>query len=401
MSTTAIRLDGLWKRYDIHPLHSVWSKGTEALLRLMGKSRPAEDFWALRDVNLSVERGEALGVIGANGAGKSTLLKILCGVTEPTRGGVSVSGRVAPLIELGAGFHPDLTGRENVTINAVMLGMTLREVKKNYDRIVEFSGLKDFMDTPVKKYSSGMFLRLAFSVAVHTEPDLLLVDEILAVGDADFQLRCYNWITEYRMQGRTLVLVSHNESLIAKYCDRALVLAKGSPVFDGLPGDALDSYHAEMAVRAADRASLTPGRGGPTRILAVALRDSDGQECSEFATGGTLLMDVTHETDVDLEGGIICFRIEDAVGTTVFGASMALQGASLPPGPGRAVTRMRMPELPLVHGLYSITVAINDGAERNVAYANRAASLRVRGPRADNRALAGHAYIKHSWERLT
>ena len=400
MNDVAIQVDGLWKRYNIHPVHTLLGKGRRVWERMTGRRPRQEEFWALRDVSLQVRRGEALGVIGANGAGKSTLLKVLAGVTAPTRGTAQVQGRVAPFIELGAGFHPDLTGRENVLINGVILGMSLREVKERYDSIVEFSGLHDFMDTPVKKYSSGMFLRLGFSVAVHTEPDVLLVDEVLAVGDLEFRLRCYNWLTDFRARGKTLVFVSHNEGMVAKHCSSVLVLTRGEQRFLGSPGEAFDHYHGEVGKLGAAAVGLYGHRDDTAHIGSVVLRDHAGHEATRFAFGHDLCVDVTYDSPTPIEDAILCFRIEDAAGTTVFGATMAHAGKTISIVPGGSSTRLRIPELPLACGVYFLTVAINDRHEQNIAYANRAASFRVDGPRADNRQLAGPVYVKHEWEAL-
>ena len=202
----------------------------------------SEPFYALRDVSLSIGRGETVGIIGRNGSGKSTILKLIAGVMAPTEGEVRVAGRVSPLIELGAGFHPDLTGRENVHLNASILGMSAKETREQFDNIVSFAELWDFIDTPVKRYSSGMYVRLGFSVAVHSNPDIFLVDEVLSVGDASFQEKCLAKMHEFRDRGTTIVVVSHSMDLVRTFCQRAMILDGGHMVADGSPEETVSFY---------------------------------------------------------------------------------------------------------------------------------------------------------------
>lgn len=206
----------------------------------------ADPFYALKNVSFSVERGETLGITGHNGSGKTTLLKIIAGVTAPSEGEVLVRGRVSPLIGLGAGFHADLTGRENVFLNASILGLRNAEIRKRFDEIVNFAGVWPFIDTPLKRYSSGMYLRLGFSVAVHARPQILLVDEALAVGDADFAEKCLEKMRSFQREGVTIILVSHSAALIREFCDRAILLEAGTLVADGRPADVLNLHAGSM-----------------------------------------------------------------------------------------------------------------------------------------------------------
>jgi homopolymeric O-antigen transport system ATP-binding protein len=234
----------LGRRESYGALRDVLAGAMTAPVRLLrrGHGEPAPELAALDDVSFSVARGEVLGLIGANGAGKSTLLKVLSRITEPTEGRVVIRGRVGSLLEVGTGFHPELTGRENIFLNGTILGMRKAEIDRRFDEIVEFSGVSRFLDTPVKRYSSGMQVRLAFAVAAHLEPEILLVDEVLAVGDAEFQQRCLGRMREVTQEGRTVVFVSHNLSAIRSLCDRALVLEKGRLVFDGATDEAVHRY---------------------------------------------------------------------------------------------------------------------------------------------------------------
>ncbi|MFQ6030193.1 MAG: ABC transporter ATP-binding protein, partial [Dehalococcoidia bacterium] len=241
----AIEVQDIWKRYNVGLVPSLWSWVPGVGSRRGGGKAASEagDFWALKGIDFTVEQGSALGVIGRNGAGKTTLLSVLCGVTQATRGRVSVRGRVAPLIALGAGFQPELTGRENIYLNAVIMGMSRAEVKRKFDSILDFAELEQFIDTPVKKYSSGMVVRLGFAVAAHLEPDVLLVDEVLSVGDVAFQSKCLDQIRELRREGVTLVLVSHNMTLVESAVDRCLLLDHGTPLLLGDPQEAIAWYN--------------------------------------------------------------------------------------------------------------------------------------------------------------
>ncbi len=214
----------------------------EFLPALFGGQSTSETFWALSDIDLEIKKGETFGIIGPNGSGKSTLLKLIAGVTKPTKGSIKVNGQIAPLIELGAGFHPELTGRENVVLNGVILGMKRVEVEKKFKDIVDFAELWEFIDQPVKHYSSGMYLRLAFAVAVHTDPEILLVDEILAVGDAAFQAKCIAKMNEFREQGRTIIIVTHALDTVKSFCGRAAFLLKGSLQQIGEASQVVEAY---------------------------------------------------------------------------------------------------------------------------------------------------------------
>lgn len=227
-------------------LRDVMSKRTKKLFSF-SKSPiiSREKFWALNDVNFEIEQGDRVGIIGRNGAGKSTLLKILSRITEPTKGSIKICGRVASLLEVGTGFHPELTGRENIFLNGAILGMGRNEIKRKFDEIVDFSGVEKFLDTPVKRYSSGMYVRLAFAVAAHLEPEILIVDEVLAVGDAEFQKKCLGKMKEVSgTEGRTVLFVSHNMAAVKTLCNKGIVLSKGTKSFEGTAGEAVNFYQA-------------------------------------------------------------------------------------------------------------------------------------------------------------
>jgi lipopolysaccharide transport system ATP-binding protein len=260
MSQPAVVVENLSKKYQIGAERGVCRYRTcrealtHAMMAPMRKLRAPRDggrrdgtIWALRDVSFEVQPGEVIGIIGANGAGKSTLLKILCRITEPTEGRALVQGQVAPLLEVGTGFHPELTGRENIYLSGAIMGMTRREIRRKFDEIVAFAGVKGLIDTPVKRYSSGMYLRLAFAVAVHLEPEVLIVDEVLAVGDAQFQKRCLDKIQQIRHTARTILFVSHNLSAVRNICDRGIILENGRLVEQGEINAVTDAYIARSS----------------------------------------------------------------------------------------------------------------------------------------------------------
>lgn len=268
MSDPIVSVERLGKRYQLRHRHddsqyqtlrdAIVAGATAPFRWLAGDRRTAsttDDFWALREVSFSIATGEVVGIIGRNGAGKSTLLKILSRITEPTTGRVELGGRVASLLEVGTGFHPELSGRENIFLNAAILGMTRAETSRKFDEIVAFAGVEQFLDTPVKRYSSGMYVRLAFAVAAHLEPEVLVVDEVLAVGDADFQKRCLGKMHEVSRGGRTVLFVSHNMAAIQALCGRAIWLDRGAVAADGVTADSIRSYLASSV----DAAAVTSG----------------------------------------------------------------------------------------------------------------------------------------------
>jgi lipopolysaccharide transport system ATP-binding protein len=254
-------------------------------LKQESAKQPEDIVWALSNVSFEVKRGEVVGIIGGNGAGKSTILKILSKITDPTSGQAEVRGRISSLLEVGTGFHPELTGRENVYLNAIILGMKKREVNRKFENIVEFSGVGKFIDTPVKRYSSGMKVRLAFSVAAHLEPEILIVDEVLSVGDADFQKKCLNKMENIGQEGRTVLFVSHSMSAISRLCERAIVLERGRLIVDGPANQVVSSYLNSSSGVSACREWADPElapKGSAVRLCAVRARNKDGVVSEAF-----------------------------------------------------------------------------------------------------------------------
>jgi len=285
----------------------VFSSGTSDLKE--------KEFWALQDVSLTVGRGDALGIIGPNGSGKSTSLKLLSGILKPDKGHIQVKGRLSTLIELGAGFHPDLTGRENIYLNGTILGMKRSEIAKKFDDIVDFSELKDFLDTPVKRYSSGMHARLGFAVAAHVNPEVLVVDEVLSVGDYHFQQRCYDKMREFLRNGTSVVFVSHNMTAISALCKRALLLRKGVPVYLGDTSTAIQKYHSFFEEEAT---------GKDVELLDVRVRNADGVETEAFEPGEEIVLDLRLKACADLNNAHAALLIHTEEGQLVFDTATSL-----------------------------------------------------------------------------
>jgi len=287
MSNQVIEFNGIWKKFargeKFDSLRDLIPSMAKMLFSRNNGDLQEKEFWALRDVSFNVERGDALAIIGPNGSGKSTALKLLSGILKPDKGELKVRGRLSTLIELGAGFHPDLTGRENIYLNGTILGMNRAEIDKKFDDIVAFSELKDFLDTPVKRYSSGMHARLGFAVAAHVNPEALIVDEVLGVGDYHFQQRCFDKMQEFLKGGTSVVFVSHNMTAVGALCKRALLLRKGIPVYLGDVSSAIQMYHSFYEEETQD---------GDVELVDVRLRNSTGMETDVFEPGEEITLDL-------------------------------------------------------------------------------------------------------------
>jgi lipopolysaccharide transport system ATP-binding protein len=285
------------------PLRRLTSKGRDQ------SAATDEELWALRDISFELHRGEALGLIGRNGAGKSTLLKLISRITLPTEGRINTYGRVATLLEVGTGFHPELTGRENVYLNGTVLGMRRREIARKFDEIIEFSGIERFLDTPVKRYSSGMYVRLAFAVAAHLEPEIILVDEVLAVGDFEFQRKCLGKMEDIAGEGRAVVFVSHNHNAVQRLCERALRIEGGRLVADGPAGDVVTGYLQAVQPEQAGGTSVISenadrkGVGG-ARLLRLRMTDLAGRPISSLRLGQPFRIEGTYQVDEEIEAAV-------------------------------------------------------------------------------------------------
>ena len=369
MTSAALTVEGLAKSYQV--AHALRPEGTlygtlaNALrqparwLGGAGRRMVSEQFWALQDVGFELARGEALGIIGRNGAGKSTLLKVLARITAPTRGRVSVRGRLASLLEVGTGFHPELTGRENIFLNGAILGMSRADVTRHFDAIVQFAEVERFIDTPVKHYSSGMYVRLAFGVAAHLEADVLLVDEVLAVGDASFQKRCLAKMREVAGSGRTVVFVSHNMVAVQALCSRALYLRDGRVAFDGAVAPAIAAHLSDM-----DRAMQVPlatrtdrSGDGRLRFTDFWIEDESGARVQAATLGRTNFVCLAYEARDDLSDVYVAFDIREANGEPVTNCNTADVRSDFPHVPaGRGVVRCALPRFPIRAGVYTSNI---------------------------------------------
>jgi lipopolysaccharide transport system ATP-binding protein len=336
MSEIAIRVENLGKSYLVGhnsaqrerytALRDVLARNAESLVRktrdmIAGKpiiqGDEVEEFWALRDVSFEVRQGETLGIIGRNGAGKSTLLKVLSRITEPTDGRATLHGRVASLLEVGTGFHPELTGRENIFLNGAILGMTRAEIQRKFDEIVDFAGVERFLDTPVKRFSSGMYVRLAFAVAAHLEPEILVVDEVLAVGDAQFQKKCLGKMGEVAGEGRTVLFVSHQMAAIQRLCSRVLILNAGTTELIDDTQPAIEFYLAAMAdaAEAADLVAMQRSGSGALRLTSFHVENAVAERVESVVSGATVVLVVGFESAAgDLDQVSVGFSLHDSHG---------------------------------------------------------------------------------------
>lgn len=332
MTKSVIKFENVSKGYRIgsgrSSLRDVMARVPRRLFgRNNSQTQAATELWALKDASFEVRQGEAIGLIGPNGAGKSTTLKLIAGITQPTTGQIEVTGRISSLIELGAGFHPDLTGRENVYLNGTILGLSRKEIDRKFDRIVAFAELEKFIDTPVKRYSSGMYARLGFAVAIHAEPEILLVDEVLAVGDYAFQTKCLNRMTDIRKQGTTLLFVSHNLQAVAEVCERVLLLSSGRMQVCETPQEAFEGYYTAMSGKLANAASADQQaeygierrivKGG-AKIVSVELFGENGLPSRAFRPSQTATVEVMVEFEQDAEDPIPACYVKLPSGLVVY-----------------------------------------------------------------------------------
>jgi ABC-2 type transport system ATP-binding protein len=356
-----IRVSGVSKSFALNKQKSL----KERLVNFGRERQHRETFFALRNVSTEIESGSTLGLIGPNGSGKSTLLKVIGGILTPDRGYVERRGRLAALLEVGAGFHVDLTGRENVYLNASILGLTKKQTKEYFDDIVAFADIGDrFIDTQVKFYSSGMYVRLAFAVAVHVEPEILLIDEVLAVGDEPFQRKCIERIKSFQREGRTIILVTHDLGSVGTLCDRAVLLDHGNVLVDGSAPQAVRAFRDRFT---APPAPDTPIGNGAAVIDAVRLLDGRGQRRDCFEPGDCLTVEVDVRAPSPVPDWAVGIAIEDQMDNVVNATSTAMQHVALGPLRGTARARFRFPDLPILSGQYFVRVTAHDRAG-NVIY---------------------------------
>ncbi|MGC8861383.1 MAG: ABC transporter ATP-binding protein [Armatimonadota bacterium] len=368
----------------------------DGLRSLIGRHHK-EEFWALRDISFDVDEGEAFGIIGHNGAGKSTMLKLLTRIMEPTYGSIRTRGRVSALIEIGAGFHPEMSGRENIYLNGSILGMTRREIERKFDDIVAFAELERFIDMPVKRYSSGMYARLGFAVIAHLEPEILLVDEVLSVGDAAFQAKCQTHMGKLLTSGATVVFVSHNLPAVARICARCMVLCQGRSVYEGTPAEAI-RYYRKLQQASVSAAPAEPGEQGANacavRINSVRLLDRSGNDVEELAAGDQLTILVTGFAPECVSGLNMGVEIARSDGIKCVDINSGMDGFVPDVKAGEFTCELTIPRLDLTDGAYWISVGLMDASEKtHYQTLHNCASVYVR----EDRGYRGVARLEHIW----
>lgn len=379
MSDSAIRVEGLGKEYRIGvreryrtlrdslaDIVRLPGRGLQRLRRELkadGESAASDRFWALQDVSFDVRQGEVLGVIGSNGAGKSTLLKIISRITEPTTGRITLRGRVGSLLEVGTGFHPELTGRENIFLNGAVLGMQRSDILKKFDAIVAFGEVDQFIDTPVKRYSSGMYMRLAFAVAAHLEPEILVVDEVLAVGDAHFQRKCLGKMKDVAQQGRTVLFVSHNLPMVESLCQRCVVLDRGRVDMVGTPVVAIGRYLSRSAPASGETVDLVAhaNRAPGSRPVMQSLRVGPGDAAgAAVPMGGTLAVEVSFDNGTVPIEPVLGVVVKSSKGGALFGANNLLVADQTGDKLTSGVVRVTYRNLPLMPDIYYVDLYLGD-----------------------------------------
>jgi ABC-2 type transport system ATP-binding protein len=355
----AVVIEGVGKRFKRYR-----EKPATLKERLIRFRQTSDEFWALRDVNVRVTAGSTLGLIGPNGSGKTTLLKLIAGILRPTEGSIGTRGRIAALLALGAGFHPELTGRENVYLNASILGLSHAETDRLFDAIVDFAELKDFIDTQVKFYSSGMYVRLGFAVAVHVDPAILLVDEVLAVGDIAFQRKCLDKVEEFQREGRTIVFVTHAPDLVMRICDHVVLLDHGQVRAEGRPQEVVRDFRLLMT-----RQDLAYGAEEGTRqieIVSAEVFGAAGETREWFEPGDELVIQLDLRANAPAENPVVSFAIHDDANQFVFGTNSDWRQVRWPVFEGKHRVQFVLRSLPLVDGRFYLTFGVHSRDARTV-----------------------------------
>jgi ABC-2 type transport system ATP-binding protein len=353
--------------------------------RIVNRRKTAyEEFWALRDIRIDINTSETAGLIGANGSGKSTLLKLVAGIIRPTTGRITTRGRIASLLELGAGFHPDLTGRENVFLNASILGLSRKETERHFDEIVAFSELEPFIDMQVRHYSSGMYVRLGFAVAVHVDPEILIVDEVLAVGDEAFQRRCLGRIRDFQREGRTIVFVTHAVDIVREICTRAFFLEKGVIMAEGRPSDVVDTFRRHMhGGDPAQQGSIDERGSGEARIVDVHFLDDAGEARQVYNPGERLQIRARIEVERPIDDPVVGVVVYDDTGRYLWGTNTAMRDVSLGTIDGPRDLTVTIPSLPVLDTTCSVTLAVSDRSGQDYYWREKGWAFKVVSQGAD------------------
>lgn len=360
MADIAVSVDEVWKHFRLYHEKNQYLKTTV----LKGTRARFDEFWALQNLSFEILTGSTFGIIGPNGSGKSTLLKCLTGILTPEKGSIAVNGRIAALLELGAGFHPDLSGRENIFLNGAILGMTSKDIHRNLDNIVDFAGLGEFIDTPVKNYSSGMTVRLGFAIAINVDPEILIIDEVLAVGDTAFQQKCLEKIEDFRKDGRTIILVSHGLSVVAQICDTAIWINKGVLQEIGDAQEVVSNYYATShdAVPTEENEIGQRWGSGEVSISQIQLLNKDRVAQRIFHTGQPLNIAIDFTSQIAVPNASIAVGISHLHGTDIWGTSTEKNSVKVPIAVGSSSLNLELATLPLLNGTYDLSVAITDQA---------------------------------------
>jgi len=427
MSDLAIKVEGLSKRYRIGAQQRAYRTLREKLNEVAlapfravksltngngngngnGHRSKSETFWALKDVSFEIKPGEAVGIIGRNGAGKSTLLKILSRITEPTEGYADIHGRIASLLEVGTGFHPELSGRENIFLNGSILGMKRVEIRKKFDEMVAFAEIEKFIDTPVKHYSSGMYVRLAFAVAAHLDPEILLIDEVLAVGDAEFQKKCLGKMGDVAREGRTVLFVSHNMVAIESLCDQGLLLTDGQVSYAGGVEECVAAYMDTGIISHEGDVDLT---AHPTRrsealplLQRVRLLDKDDNVKDRFYCGEPVKIEFTFEPVVNLRSPQFGIGVDDWTGSRIFSLTTYFSDSELPSLEKACRVSCQIDELPLAPGRYNLSFSVGNAQNPLIDALDNAISFDVDsvdyyGNGRSPEASYGRILVRSRWE---
>lgn len=399
MSDTVVRVESLAKKYDIRHLNQpanstlkdAITSSAKALSRKiiapLGKNKTGsnrEEFWALKNLSFEIKQGDVVGIIGRNGAGKSTLLKILSRITEPTKGRISIKGRVASLLEVGTGFHPELSGRENIYLNGAILGMSRIEIQSKFDEIVDFAEVEKFLDTPVKHYSSGMYVRLAFAVAAHLEPEILIVDEVLAVGDVQFQKKCLGKMGNVAKEGRTILFVSHNMSTVESLCNRGILLEGGTVSLDGSSEEAVQVY-LEKAYSISQDVPLAERKdrqgSGKVRACSFRILNENGEEEPALQSGKNYFFEVGYKnyTGNSINNAIMCIDLIDEHGVRVLFVKNTFTNHELTLNADKGFILCGIKNFPIAQGLYRVIIYISHADRETLDLIFDAVTLSVEG----------------------
>jgi ABC-type polysaccharide/polyol phosphate transport system ATPase subunit len=384
-----LRLDRVGKKYKLRASGNSPKRWYRSAFAKRPFAERSSEMWALRNVSFDVKEGEALGIVGHNGAGKTTILKLLSSITLPTCGEITIRGRLAALVEVGSGFHPELSGRENVYLHGAMLGMGRAEITRKMDSIIEFSGVEKYIDVPVKRYSSGMYVRLGFAIVAHLDPDILLLDEVLAVGDVAFQAKCLDRIAELRRSGRTIVFVSHDLAAVYRVCDRALLLDRGRVVLDGPPRSVIHDYQ-QMTFASAGSSAAQHDPEKRAECVSASFSSTDPSDL--IRTGYPMMARLSYRANARVSDAIFRMSLYWPSGYLCAQLTNESSGPPLDLEPGSGTIEFYCPTLPVVPGFYRIDLAIETNG-RELDLRQRCATLCVEA----GKPVSGDFYIDNTW----